>query len=179
MADARGRAGTGESASASGGDDFQKHVREMLDRAAIADVMKRYARAIRKNDSRMMASCFTDDARLESNGQTLVGARAIERYYDEWFSSTMNGSGMFDMQRVVSTPFLANDAEILLNGDTATAESSGLAVHAGKRGEDGMVVVRAAYYEDEFVRTASGWKFSKRFHGNHWASEFPARIVAK
>lgn len=169
MADAR--------VSAGGNGELQQQVRELVDRAAILDVMKRYARGIKKSDCQLLASCFTDDALLESNGQTLVGAKAIEAYYKDWFASTSSGKGMFGMERVVSTPYLASDADIVLDGDRATAESSGLAVHAGKRGEDGLVVVRGAYYEDEFVRTPSGWKFSKRFHGNYWASEFPAKLI--
>lgn len=169
MADETGSAGAGKA--------LQQQVRDLVDRAQIMDVMKRYARGIKKSDCKLLASCFTDDALLESNGQTLVGASAIEAYYADWFASTSSGKGMFGMARVVSTPYLASDADIVLDGDRATAESSGLAVHAGKRGEDGLVVVRGAYYEDEFVRTPSGWKFSKRFHGNYWASEFPAKLL--
>lgn len=159
--------------------DMQAQLRGLMDRAEIADIMKRYAQGIKKNDSKLVASCFTDDARLESNGQSLVGAREIEDYYSGWFASTATGGGGFGMNRVMSTPYMANDAEIQLNGDTATAESSGLAVHAGTRNDAGLVVVRGAFYIDEFVRTKQGWRISKRFHGNHWVSEFPARILSK
>ncbi len=159
-------------------DAMRAQLRILMDRAEIADIMIRYSRGIRKNDSKLVASCFTQDARLESNGQKLVGAAAIETYYKEWFASTSNGGGGFGMQRIMSTPYLANDAEIRISGDTATAESSGLAVHAGKRDDTGLLVVRGAFYIDEFVRTSDGWRISKRFHGNNWVSEFPARILS-
>ena len=155
--------------------DLEAEIRKLADRAAITDVVHRYCRGINTNDASLVASCFTADAVLVSGGQTMHGNQAIENFYIEWFRTTSKGGGSA-MQRKVSTPYSTN-LEITLEGDRARGTSSGLAIHAGTRGDDGCITVRGVFYRDEFVRTENGWRISDRYHGAHWASEFPARLV--
>jgi ketosteroid isomerase-like protein len=156
--------------------DLEAEVRKLSDRAAINDLVLRYFRGVNTSDPKLIASCFTEDGILTMGGQTFKGSKAIENTFVEWARSTGEG-GKGKIKRAVSTPYGSN-LEITLDGDRASSTSSGLACHAGTRDDEGLVTVRGVYYRDEFVRTADGWRISNRYHGAHWASEFPAKLVS-
>jgi ketosteroid isomerase-like protein len=156
--------------------DVETEIRKLSDRAAISDLVLRYFRGVNTSDPKLIASCFTDDAMLVSGGQTMKGRKAIEDYFTDWVRTTGSG-GKGVMKRAVSTPYGMN-LEITLDGDRASSTSAGMAIHAGTRDDAGMVTVRGTYYRDQFVRTADGWKISDRYHGAHWASEWPAKLVS-
>lgn len=156
--------------------DLEAEVRKLADRAAITDLVSRYFRGVNTTSPQLIASCFTEDGILEIGGETVKGSKAVEGYFTQWARTTGQG-GKGAIKRAVSTPYGTN-LEITLDGDRASSTCSGLACHAGTRDEQGLVTVRGVYYRDQFVRTADGWKISNRYHGAHWASEFPAKLVS-
>ncbi len=124
----------------------------LLDRAAIQDVLLRYARGVDRKDLRLVATCFTSDAaydgtlgkgRIADALTALVGA--IERY---------DGS----------MHFIGNHA-IEIAGDAATSEAYCLAHHVLKGGGRLVVAVR---YLDDLVRREGRWQIAARTAQVEW-----------
>lgn len=65
--------------------------------------------------------------------------------------------------------------EISVDGDTAKAKAKSMEwIALGWNGtEPPMTSFQGLLYEDEFVRTAEGWKFSKRIEHMEWRHHFP------
>src|SRR5262245_27112738 len=108
----------------------------LLDRAAVHDVLLRYARAVDGRDLDAVASCFTADAAYEgavARG-TIVEALAALRTALERYPRTMH--------------FVGNVA-IEVTGDTAASETYAIAYHR-LRAEARQYVV-AVRYRDSFV----------------------------
>ena len=123
-------------------------LRLLLDRAAIQDVLLRYARGVDRRDFELVASCFTPDASYEgalARG-CIADALAALRGQTSRYETTMH--------------FLGNQV-IELAGDGARSETYALAFHRLREG--GMLTV-AIRYVDELVR-----------HGEHWLIR--ARVV--
>ena len=131
-------------------------VRELQDRAAIHDVIMRYALSIDRRDWRMLADCFTPDAYAEYGGvpagpgvaKILAHVRSIE--------------GM-----AVSTHFMENQ-RIEVSGDDATAETYAISHLPWGRGERPTMRVRGLRYNSELVRQDGRWRIRRHMHAVDW-----------
>ena len=123
-------------------------VRELADRAAIRDVLMRYAVGVDRADLALVASCFTPDADYQGSlaQGTIAEALPALREARARFESTMH--------------FMGNQL-IELNGDQAACETYATAYHRLKAEPDRALVVGIRYI-DELVRQGEQWRIRKR-----------------
>jgi len=130
-------------------------VKELLDRAAIQDVLLRYARAVDRRDVDGVAACFTADASYKGSlgeGAIEVALRALRERMTQ-YSSTMH--------------FLGNQL-IELAGDHATSETSAIAYHQFERDDCRHNRAVGVRYLDTLLRTPSGWRICRRVVTLEW-----------
>lgn len=133
-------------------------LRRLLDRAAIQDVLLRYARGVDRRDIDLVASCFTPDAAYDgalARG-TIADALAALRVAVTRYTSTLH--------------VLANQL-IEIDGDTARSETYALAHHCLP---DGALRIVALRYLDELVRHDDGWRICRRTAQREWERVDPA-----
>jgi ketosteroid isomerase-like protein len=149
-------------------------LRELEDRAEIADIVNRYGQGVRTRDVDLICSLFTDDAVIDhGHGTVLQGAEAIRTHFGGPAANSAVGRSVltFDEQ-IASTPIMTNTL-VSLNGDTAHCESMCLAIHTGMRDDQAVVMVRGTRNIDDLVRTPAGWKIRHRNHPAVWKFELP------
>jgi hypothetical protein len=149
-------------------------VQELADRVEITDIINRYAVGVMNGDGKLLASLFSEDAYLDYGFALVEGNDDIEKYFSGTLASVESSRSKqvaLD-HKVISTPVMSN-VMIDLHGDTAHAESMCLAIHAGTRGADGLVIVRGTRNIDDLTRTKQGWKISRREHVHLWTFEAP------
>ncbi|MEM7140235.1 MAG: nuclear transport factor 2 family protein [Actinomycetota bacterium] len=112
------------------------HIRSLYDR---------YNHGIDSGDGAMFASCFTDDASLNTMGEPMVGLDAIAAFAEGTHAA------MPDMRHE------ATNIVIDIDGD----EASGAAFLKAFMVPDHTMVI-AGRYADRFRRTADGWRISDR-----------------
>jgi ketosteroid isomerase-like protein len=130
-------------------DSLDAAVGELLDRAAIRDVLARYAHAVDRRDLAGVAACFTADAAYEGSlgeGSIEVALRALRERMAQ-YASTMH--------------FLGNQL-IELSGDTATSETYAIAYHQLQVGDGRRNMAVGVRYLDTLARTPSGWLICRR-----------------
>ena len=127
--------------------DLESLVRELADREAIRDLACRYAHLVWQGRGREMAELFSEDGSMDTgledpiHGRSALAA-AFERLVDP----------ETDLQ-----PFVHNHV-IDLAGDRAT----GTAYIDLRSVQDARSMIGSGFYEDEYVRTAAGWRFASR-----------------
>ena len=132
---------------------------QLLDRAAIHDVLLRYARGVDRRDLDLVAACFTPDAAYEGSlaHGTIADALAALRVAVTRYTSTLH--------------FLGNQV-IELDGDAARSETYALAHHLLP---DGTLRIVAVRYLDELVRQNGGWFIRRRVAQREWERTEPGR----
>jgi hypothetical protein len=132
----------------------------VADRAEIHDVIVRYGWAIDTKDWALLDQCFTDDAHVDysSNPGGKVGPYKEVR---GWLEKVMSAFPV--------TQHLMANIDVRLDGDTATVRTmvTNPQGAATKEGPLHFFYV-GARYEDEFVRTAAGWKIKHRVETTMW-----------
>lgn len=118
------------------------------DRDEIIDLTVRYATAIDGRQYAVLATVFTDDADLDYGevGQW-TGAAEVTAFMDLAHAGAAN------------TLHRMTNQAVTVDGDAATVRSY---VDALILAADGSGVNAIGYYDDEAVRTAHGWRISKR-----------------
>ncbi len=118
------------------------------DRDEIIDLTIRYATAIDTRQYRLLSTVFTVDAALDyGEVGRWTGAAEITEFMD-----LAHAGAAHTMHR------MSNQA-VTLNGDTATVRTY---VDALILGADGSGVNAIGFYDDDAVRTADGWRISRR-----------------
>jgi 3-phenylpropionate/cinnamic acid dioxygenase small subunit len=131
-------------------------VRELLDRAAIRDVLLRYARGVDRRDLDLVASCFVPGAEYDGalgHGTVETALTALRKSLER-YQSTMH--------------FMGNQL-IEVAGDTASSETYAVAYHRllPGEGEPALFVVGVRYLDD-LVRAGDGWRISRRTVKMEW-----------
>jgi ketosteroid isomerase-like protein len=148
-------------------------LRELEDRAEITDIVNRYGQGVRTGDVDLLCSLFTADAVIDHGHGTVVeGAEAIRAHFGGAAKSAVGRSVLTFDQRIASTPIMTNTL-VTIDGDIAHCESMCLAIHAGMRDEQAMVMVRGTRNVDDLVRTRAGWRIRRRVHPALWKFELP------
>lgn len=124
------------------------------DRAALHDLLVRYATAVDERDHDALAGCFTDDAEASFAG---IAAGAGGHSIATFLLSTLGPAE--------STHVVAN-VRVELRGDEAAVSS--VAVVYGVRGEPEQLRLRGVTYRDVCVRTPNGWRIRERVHTPRW-----------
>ena len=129
------------------GDDAA--LRELVDRAAVRDVVYTYARGVDRKDIALVASCFAPDCTYDGSLGRTTARDALARLEERW--------GQYD-----ATMHFMGNCLIDLDGDTARSETYCVAYH--RRRVDGAqkdftVAVR---YCDEMTRLDGHWRIRHR-----------------
>jgi 3-phenylpropionate/cinnamic acid dioxygenase small subunit len=119
------------------------------DKQDIAEVLVRYATGIDRRDWDLFRACFTPDVFAEYDG--------IGTWTDVGAITTFMVESHADMGRTMHQ--LSNLA-IEVDRDAATARTYVDAVLTSSDGASGLNT--HGYYDDELVRTADGWRISRR-----------------
>jgi 3-phenylpropionate/cinnamic acid dioxygenase small subunit len=122
-------------------------VQALLDRAAIGDVLLRYARGVDRRDLAMVRDCFTPDCTYEGTLARGTIADALASLAER-------------LGRYAGTMHLMGNQLIALDGDTATSETSCVAYH--RLGSDAADFVTGVRYLDELVREGDRWRIRRR-----------------
>jgi 3-phenylpropionate/cinnamic acid dioxygenase small subunit len=124
-------------------------VRELVDRAAIRDLLLRYAHGVDRRDLDAVAACFTADASYKGSlgeGSIEVALRALRERMGQ-YSSTMH--------------LVANQL-VSIDGDRADSETYAIAYHQLAEGEERRSLAVGVRYLDRLVRRADGWRICHR-----------------
>jgi 3-phenylpropionate/cinnamic acid dioxygenase small subunit len=121
------------------------------DRAAITDVVTRYAWALVDQDWASYRTCFTTDAALDFS--STGGPTGTPTECAAWMTGTMAGF-------TVTFNTIAN-VQILLDGDTATSRTAFTMLLKTASDPAAYIEVRG-WYDDTHVRTPDGWRISSR-----------------
>ena len=131
-------------------------VQELSDRAAIHDVIMRYAMSVDQRDWKTFVECFTPDAYAEYSG--VAAGPGVEKIL-------AHVKGIED--KAVSTHFMENQL-IEVSGDVATVETYASSHLPWKQGEGPTFRVRGLRYESELVRQDGRWRIRRHTHGVDW-----------
>jgi uncharacterized protein (TIGR02246 family) len=131
------------------------------DRAAITDVLARYARGLDRRDFAEVAACFTADATAEYGGVVLPpGVDAIIAH-------------VRGVEHLEATTHLFGLPVIEVDGDEARAELSATATLVS----GGSVRTRGLRYRHRFVYRDGRWRIAELVHSVHWMFDAPASVI--
>lgn len=118
------------------------------DREELVDLTIRYATAIDSRQYQLLATVFTADAELDyGEVGRWTGAAEVAEFMDLAHAGAAN-----TMHRM-------SNQVVAVDGDTATVRTY---VDALILAQDGSGVNAIGFYDDEAVRSADGWRISKR-----------------
>lgn len=121
----------------------------IADRAAIQDVMLKYAASVDDRDLELYRSCFTNDVEVLN-----FGSRSYQGI-DDWIAYVWSA-----LDKYKSSQHLLSPPLITLNGDRASVRTNVQALHYFKEGELETFMLWACY-ETEMQRLDQGWKISR------------------
>jgi hypothetical protein len=134
-------------------------VQDLIDRAAISDVVHAYATGLDRRDWALLRSIFTDTIEMDFQS---VGLRANQVDADEWVRDVKRLFAGFEATQHTSTNHVHD-----VRGDEATCTSNMQATHfVAREPNDGLdngadCWTIGGYYVNELVRSADGWKLAK------------------
>ena len=124
------------------------------DRLAILDLYARYNHAIDGGDAVAWADCFTPEGLFHHPARTWSGCAELRRFVEERTIRVRSGN--------TPTQGHWNDA-IAIAGDERTATGSCELMVVGMAIDTGCAQILArGHYADNLVKSAVGWRFSKR-----------------
>lgn len=123
---------------------------EISDRLEIQQLLTDYSTAIDKRQFNDLDQVFTPDAYIDYRAMG-----GIDGHYPEvkvWLAQILpNFPAYFHM---------LGNADIRVDGDIATSRT--ICFNPMKLSDDGQVLFCGLWYDDEFVRTAQGWRMTRR-----------------
>lgn len=129
------------------------------DRAAICDLIYRYAVACDRRDFAAIAACFTVDAQAEYSGVQL--RRGVKHIVEH----------LQPLTRLAATQHIVGTILIEVTGDVASATSYAVANLVRVVDSGHQLVRRGLSYTDRLIHTDTGWLITDRIHRVTWASK--------
>lgn len=120
-------------------------------REEVCRVLYRYGEAVDRRDWDLLDTVFTPDAVADYAGAVITGLPDIRALMDAFNSGS--GPSLHLFGNVVVDPD---------GPDAADARSSVRAFHQGAGSRAGLTYEAFGRYEDRLVRTAAGWRISRR-----------------
>jgi SnoaL-like domain len=125
---------------------------EMSDRLELQDLLISYSEAIDRREFDELDALFTKDAYIDYRDTGGIEGRYPQ--VKEWLAETL--PAYFERNaHMLGLP------AIKLAGDTATARTFCFNPMVLK-GDKAKIMQVGVWYDDEFVRTAEGWRFTRR-----------------
>ena len=118
------------------------------DVVAIRALVDRYSDAANRCNTADMAATYAEDATLNALGNELSGRAAIQGAFDQ----------TIPLMQVMNQ--VCSGGVVEVNGDRATARWN--VTEFSKRHGKELIEMFLGNYEDEMIRTADGWRFSRR-----------------
>jgi SnoaL-like domain len=138
-------------------------ITEVADRLAIAETLALYCRGIDRCDAEQLAAVFTPDAHLDYGS----GAAPIA----ESIAGLMAGLGAMRL-----TQHNISNTVMRLDGDTARAETSIVALHLIPTPESEIELVVGGRYLDRLVKLEGRWRIAERLYIMDWNRTAPATM---
>ena len=141
------------------GEREEARLRAIEDRLEIEDLLTRYCQAIDGKDWALLDTIFTPDAHVD-----YTSSGGVQGPYPEvraWLAGVL--------PNFPTSQHLVTNKDIRIDGDRAT--SSAYFYNPMGRGQpDGGVKLFfvGGWYVDELVRTAAGWRISRRIERQSW-----------
>lgn len=127
---------------------MNEDLQRLLDESAIRDLTAAYCDAVTHLDAACAAAVYVEDGCVEIMGQETCGRAAIEQ--------GMRGSfAAFEILQLI-----AHGPRINVSGDAAEARWS--TIELTVRRDSNQLGIIFGRYEDNLVRTSSGWRFKRR-----------------
>lgn len=137
-------------------------------RAAITDVLYRYALGIDTGDRAAVVACFAPDARLDFLGLEVLEGDEVRAM----FEGRRQGVRAIDLDALhTSTHLMGNVLVDLIDRDTAHAETSAVAYLVGERSGEPAALVRGLRYSDDLIRVNDQWLIRNRVQRLQWMLE--------
>lgn len=134
---------------------------EFADRAAIQDLVWKFADAVNRNDETAFIALWSNDGRWRSEAPPSLDAQGVDEIQG-LFAGLM---GQWSFFHQITQP---GPAEV--NGDRAT--SSSYVQELGMQ-PSGDTIRTYGRYNDRFVLTGDGWRFEERFFSFHFMDAPP------
>jgi hypothetical protein len=150
-------------------------LRELLARRELYDLALRYARACDRRDGAAFETLFTEDASLSGHHGDPDTEPAI--FAVQGRASIIKGMRVLERYRSTFHLVANQLVEFAADGESASGETYCTAHHI--RDVDGteMNLTMAIRYQDEFQRTAEGWRFSRRRLAVDWERDLPLSLA--
>jgi len=156
------------------GDTVAPDVQDLLDRAALRDLVQTYAAACDRRDGEAVAGVFTDDGRLAKYAdRDATGEVIMERRGRAAIAEVAGGLSKY----AVTTHFLGQQS-VVLDGDRATGETYCLAHHHYVHDGAWYDRVMSIRYLDTYRRTGEGWRIEDRRLVTDWIEYRPVGTTA-
>lgn len=123
----------------------------LLDRAAISDVVNRYATGIDRRDWVLYRSCFADEAVFDFVSWS--GGEPRHLRADDWVLGVQGGLSGFDATQHISSNHVHQ-----IDGDSATCVSYMNALHYIVEDGNRQMQAIGGYYTNDFKRIAGEWR---------------------
>jgi hypothetical protein len=144
-------------------------LQNLIDRAAIQDVLMRYFHAADSGDKDAVRSCFTSDVVATYEGRTPVtGVDALIAQI-ALFDNLASGACK------VSTHFAGNLQFKEIAGDRAETVTNAFAFLVSREGD--TVAVRSLRYLDRLRCEGGDWKIAERLHTLDWSCNLPCAFA--
>ena len=124
----------------------------LVDRAAIEDMLVAYYAQL-GSGRHDFGTYFAADGVIDIDGQVAQGQEAIEKLYAEFAAASPPEPGTFRM--------VLSNIRVVVNGDTATADSMWTGIHSATLTALPRVVEQGREH-DELVKVDGTWKFKHR-----------------
>ncbi|MCC7076000.1 MAG: nuclear transport factor 2 family protein [Acidimicrobiia bacterium] len=136
------------------------------DRWAIHDLTIDYAVAVDTRDWETFAALWVPDAHIDYTSAGGIAGNPAE--VTAWLAEAMRGFAM--------TQHSTSTHQVRLDGDTASGRLNVLARHGIDVDGEMLFLDVGGWYEDAYVRTTDGWRFSARTeHTLFFDGDFAAR----
>jgi 3-phenylpropionate/cinnamic acid dioxygenase small subunit len=138
-------------------------LRVLVDRAAVTDVLVRYARALDARDLEAVATCFTSDAAYD--GSLATGSIAVA------LAALAETIGRYER-----TLHLLGTPAIEIDGDRARADTPCVAFQRLVDAAGPHDLTIAVRYVDELRRDVDGWRICSRRVRIEWRRSEPVAV---
>lgn len=123
---------------------------EISDRLEIQQLLIDYSTAIDNRRFDDLDRVFTPDAHIDYTAMGGIAGPFGE--VKDWLAGVMpNFPAYYHM---------LGNVDVRVDGDTATSRS--ICFNPMKLGDDGQIMFCGLWYDDEFIRTADGWRMTRR-----------------
>ena len=136
--------------------DTDAALRALADRAAIRDVLLRYARGVDRRDWPLVAACFTP------------GAAADYGYVAQGTIEEAIAAIAPALEKLTSTMHVIGNQLIEIDGDTARSETYAVCYHRSGGLAAGALMTVGVRYLDELVRRDGRWLICRRVVTFEW-----------